>query len=95
VFGLFKRKLPENEPLDLVFIPPLVLLLLNKEKEKGSPLTQSEVEGIRDAAICVSMRRSLASKMENARGYPDLDSERTWDDWSQRRAALLSRRSDA
>jgi hypothetical protein len=87
MFGLFKRKQP-HEPLDLVFVPPLVLLLLNKEKEKGSPLTQTEVESIRDAAVCVSIRRSLARKMEDARGYPDLDAARAWDDWSRRKASL-------
>jgi hypothetical protein len=95
MFGIFKRKPPENEPLDLVFVPPLVVLLLHKEKEKGSPLTQAEVEGIRDAAICISMRRSLALKMAESRGYPDIDASRAWQDWSERRAALAGKRSGA
>jgi hypothetical protein len=94
VFGLFKKK-PSDEPLELVYIPPLVVLLLNKEKEKGAPLTQPEVEAIRDGGVCMSMRRSLAKKMENERGYPDLNPENVWVEWSQRRAAFLKRKSDA
>ena len=97
MFGLFKKKVPEdpNEPLVIVPIPALVLLLIKKEREKGEPLTREEVEKIADDAVCMTMRQSLAKKMEEQRGYPDIDPERCWEDWSTRRNALLQKKSDA
>lgn len=97
MFGLFKKKDPSvgDEPLVMVFVPALVLVLLNKEKEKDSPLTHEEVESIRDSSVCMSMRLSIAKKMEKERGFPDLNPENCWEEWSTRRAAYLQKKGHA
>ena len=41
---------PESEPLVPVPIPPLRILLLNLERQKGSPLTEEQVLRARDGA---------------------------------------------
>lgn len=42
-----------EEPLIPVFIPALVVLLLDAERRKGSPLTEEEVLHIRDKGVCI------------------------------------------
>lgn len=78
----------KNELQDLVFMPALIVILLNKERAKGSPLTESEVITIRDSATCMIMPRSIAQKMIQERGYDDLDPEQVWTEWSKARLAL-------
>ena len=43
------------EALVPVFIPPLRVLLRNAERQKGMPLTEEEVTGIRDAGVCIML----------------------------------------
>lgn len=43
----------------VLYIPSLVSLLVNAEKQKGSGLTQQEVEKIRDNATCISVPDNL------------------------------------
>ena len=56
MFGsMFKgkpQKKDSEEELIPVPVPALVAVLLNKESEKGSPLTEQEVLEIRDNAAC-------------------------------------------
>ena len=70
-----------NEELVITPIPALCLILLNLEKEKGSPLTESEVLAARDSAICMTVPRSVHKSMEESRGYRDLVLEDVWNDW--------------
>ena len=58
----------ENEELVPVFIPALGPLLIHAEDAKGTPLTQTEVLRIRDAAICMMMTVAVAHKLDESRG---------------------------
>jgi hypothetical protein len=77
-----------EEPLILVPIPPLAAILFKRETDKGSPLTQSEVEEIRDNCVCMTMRASVARKMAESRGYEDINLENAWNDWQSIRTKL-------
>ncbi|EPQ9048633.1 hypothetical protein ACUW7X_001291 [Cronobacter turicensis] len=65
----------------LVFIPALIVLLTAKEKELGRELTQQEVETLRDNAVGMVMPDDIALKMNESRGYADVDPENIWHDW--------------
>ena len=77
-----------DENLAIVPIPALLVVLINKEKEKGAPLTRREVESLRNRARCMTLPRSLARALQCRRGYADVDLDRCWEDWSARRACL-------
>jgi len=79
-----------SDDLVPVFIPALAVLLLNQERAKGSPLTQSEVEEIRDRSVVTQMARERAEAMAEERGYEDLDPERAWETWRAARHQLLN-----
>ncbi len=64
-------------------IPALVAILVNKENEKGSPLTKEEVLEIRDNATCIMLPISEKLEMEKSRGYADLDPEYVWEQWQE------------
>ncbi|MEG3085683.1 hypothetical protein U1707_18745 [Sphingomonas sp. PB2P12] len=66
----------------MVPIPALVAILLHSDKEKGSPLTESEVLAIRDQAVCIKMSYSMAAEMAEKRGYDDIRPENLWEDWN-------------
>jgi hypothetical protein len=70
-----------EEPLVPVPIPPLGILLLHLEKQKGSRLTRDEVVEARDKAVCMMMRLSHKQALEEKRGYRDVDPGNVWDDW--------------
>ena len=75
----------ETDPICLVFIPALVVILTAAESKKGSPLTEEEVVNIRDKATCMAVRFSVALKMEEERGYPDISAENCWEEWQDHR----------
>ena len=62
----------------IAFIPSLVATLLHVEREKGAPLTVSEVLEIRDNAPCRAIRPIELPKLVARRGYEDIDPERCW-----------------
>lgn len=68
-----------------VFIPPLVVLLRQAERQKGSALTEQEVLDIRDKGVCMMMSVEHAIALEEKRGYNDLDPERVWEQWQEAR----------
>ncbi|MBV1831189.1 hypothetical protein HNW77_08705 [Komagataeibacter sp. AV436] len=78
----------ENQPV-LVAIPALILLLLRKEEEKGSPLTKEEVLSIRDNAACMTVPYFAALQASKQRGYDDISLENAWEDWCQVRPGLV------
>ena len=57
----FKKNKPEEPEEELVPtpIPALIAILVNKEREKGSPLSESEVLEIRDNAVCMMLNTSI------------------------------------
>ena len=75
--------------MSLVYIPALLPLLLNKENEKGSPLTEEEVSHIRDGATCIEVARDIAFTMAECRGYVDINPEKCWDEWRAYRSERL------
>ena len=71
-----------------VFMPALILLLVDAERRKGSPLTDQEVRDIRDTGVCKMMRVEHAIALDEKRGYNDLDPERVWEQWREARTKL-------
>ena len=78
-----------KEELIIFCVPSLVSTLLNREKEKGSPLTEAEVLAIRDSAPAIAMPPDVAAKVEADRGYKDIDPENCWEEWKQARVDLI------
>lgn len=77
-----------DETLVPVFMPPLVSILAQHERQKGSPLTRDEVLAIRGKSVVMMMRQSIADQMTKKRGYCDIDPERCWQEWQQVRESL-------
>lgn len=75
-----------EEELFLVHVPALVAVLLGKEKEIGRPLTESEVIEIRDSSECIAMPLFAKMKVEESRGYMDIDPENAWEEWQRTKA---------
>lgn len=73
---------PNNdEKLIPVPIPPLGVLLLNLEKQKGTPLTESEMVEASDKAVCMMLPLSVKAQMDEKRGYRDIDPSNVWVEW--------------
>jgi len=70
-----------DKDLVLVHVPALVAVLLNKEREKGAPLTQDEVISITNDANCIAMPLFAKQEVEKGRGYADIDPENAWFEW--------------
>ena len=70
-----------GDELVVVPIPPLITLLQHQEAEKGFPLTEDEVLTIRDAAVCMTMKRSRAEQLAASRGFADINPARVWEEW--------------
>lgn len=78
----------DDDPVIPVFMPALVLLLVNAERLKGSPLVEDEVLKIRDNGVCIGMRTSHAIALDEQRGYEDIDPEQCWEQWQSVREQL-------
>lgn len=61
-------------------------MLTRAEELKQSPLTQTEVERIRDAAVCIMLPQDAARQMGESRGYADINPENCWAEWQTMRA---------
>lgn len=72
---------PNPEQLVIEFVPSLASILLSAEKKKGSPLTMTEVEAVRDNAAVVVSRPEAAKAVETRRGYQDIDPQHAWQQW--------------
>lgn len=69
-------------------VPALVVLLLAEEKMKGLPLAEHEVASIAHHAQCIAMPRHARRKLDEARGYDDIDPEHAWEQWQQVRQSV-------
>jgi uncharacterized protein YegJ (DUF2314 family) len=76
---------PDTDDLVPVFMPALVVLLVHAEDKKGSPLTKDEIRAIRDSGACIMMEAGDARKMDEGRGYRDIDPKNCWHDWQMAR----------
>jgi hypothetical protein len=79
----------DNENLIIYPVPSLVATLLNRERTKGSPLTEDEVIEIRDNCEAIAVPRDVARRMEEERGYLDIDPENCWNEWRRARRELM------
>ena len=79
----------EDDQLVLMFMPALVTLLYKAEKDKGGALSEKEVLDIRDNAICMTVKLSVAKEMEEKRGYPDIIAEEAWSEWQLARKDIF------
>ena len=70
-------------------IPSLVATLLDRERAKGSPLTEEEVIRIRDNCAAVAVPAEVAREIDESRGYVDIDPENCWEEWQRARKALI------
>ena len=75
----------DDDPLVLVFSPPLVDVLRALEQERGRPLLEAEVLVARDRATCEWVPYSVALARDQSRSYHDIDPEQVWDEWRQAR----------
>jgi hypothetical protein len=76
-----------DEPLVPTFVPALITLLAQAEREKGAALTRDEVESIRDRGVCIMLPQSEASRMAEASGH-DIDPDEVWAPWQAVRATV-------
>ncbi len=80
----------QNERLHIVPVPSLVATLLHAEQDKGVPLTEAEVLGIRDKCPSVAMTDEVLSKVVARRGYDDINPENAWEEWQAIRPSLTT-----
>jgi len=78
------------EELLIYPMPSLVSTLLNRERAKGSPLTEAEVIQISDQCPSMAVPIDVAQKIDEERGYKDIDPERAWEQWQEARKNLVS-----
>jgi hypothetical protein len=78
-----------NHALIPVFMPPLANVLAHAEKQKGSPLTLAEVEKLRDESPCIMMQAADAGRMDETRGFVDVNPRNVWADWHRLRSQMV------
>lgn len=69
----------------IIPVPSLVATLLSRERAKGSPLTRDEVIEIRDNCPSIAMTPEQLTRVEEQRGYADIDLEWAWEHWQKAR----------
>ncbi len=80
---------PEEDHLEIIFLPSLLYLLEFKYNEKGSDLTEEEVIEIRDNAIGMTIRASVLRKIEQSQRYRDIDPENCWAEWNEYKKGII------
>jgi hypothetical protein len=78
----------DSDKLVIYPMPSLVATLLNRENAKGSPLTEAEVIDITNNCPSVAVPIDVAQKIDEQRGYKDIDPERCWEQWQEARKSL-------
>ena len=69
-------------------VPSLLSVFLAVEQKSGVPLARHQALGIRDMAPSIALTPRDALALAADRGYRDVDGERCWDQWQQRREEL-------
>lgn len=80
----------QDEQLVPVPIPALVVLLVNLEKQKGSPLSEAEVLVTADKAACIMLPDSARLVLDEKRGYADINPEHAWGEWQRLRSVFVT-----
>lgn len=78
----------DDKTLIAVPIPSLVATFLNTENEKGTPLTEDEVNTIRDNATCVMLSLEMVHGLIESRGYRDINPDQAWEHWQDVRDSM-------
>ena len=78
----------DSEPLLIYPMPSLISILLSREQEKGSPLTETEVIEIRNGCKAAAVPRDVAERIDAERGYKDIDPVRCWEEWQEARKSF-------
>lgn len=81
-------KRPNPKHLVLQYVPSLAAILLRAEKLAGAPLTQAQVEKVRDHASVMVASEKAAQAVEAKRGYRDIHPESAWEEWKVLRTQL-------
>ncbi|MGC6160406.1 hypothetical protein [Enterobacter ludwigii] len=76
--------------MKIVFIPALIIVLIDKEQGMGRELTRDEVESIRDDATAIRLPAEAAEEIIRERGYRDIDPENVWREWQAYKADRMS-----
>jgi hypothetical protein len=85
-FGLWRFRQPgaagpTNGNLVPTILPPLVAVLVARERSKGAPLTRREVEDVVSKSPAIMMEAGRALALERARGYGDIEPQLAWEQW--------------
>ncbi|QDI16842.1 hypothetical protein FBF86_02120 [Serratia marcescens] len=72
--------------MKIVFIPALIIVLIDKEQDMGRELIRDEVESIRDDATAIRLPAEAAEDIIRERGYRDIDPENVWREWQAYKA---------
>lgn len=67
----------------IVPIPSLIATLKEREREKGEALTEEEVIKVRDNCPAIAMYLEQLRRIEEVRGYIDIDPEKVWEEWKR------------
>ena len=89
MFGWLRKK-PKRVPITKMCAPSLVTQLMSAEKREGRPLTQEEVESIRDRSPAIQIEVPDLRALESDRGFRDIHPEHAWDEWRAFREGRLS-----
>ena len=76
----------DSDELVAVFVPALRVVLAEREKVKGTPLTEVEVGEITESSVVVIMAEHAALELDRSRGYVDIDPEHPWISWNEFKA---------
>ncbi|MEN5015819.1 hypothetical protein ABEH87_05575 [Erwinia sp. Eh17-17] len=66
-----------------IYIPSLMGLLSDAERQKGENLTREEVEALRDSVICVTIPDRIACALDPSQNFSDIDPDNCWEEWSR------------
>jgi hypothetical protein len=84
-FASVRRRSGLPEPEVPVFLNPLAMLLAGRERQKGSPLTETEVLEVRDSTLCTPMPISKAEtyyrEIYSKSPIPWLEPSNLWSEW--------------
>jgi hypothetical protein len=81
---------PNPEGHAIVLVPSLASVLLAAERSNGAALEESQVLALRDGAEVMVVPQDSAARLEQGRGYRDLDPGRCWQEWQDRRREFLN-----
>jgi hypothetical protein len=76
---------PNPKGLRIVHIPSLLSWLQRAERQKGSPLSPTEVERVCGMAPAIALQPEQVEAMEAERDYVDIDPRNAWTEWQRER----------